>query len=135
MDEPFVDSYAEPNPELNRITNAIIGAAIEVNKRLGPGLLESFYQAALEIELEHRGIAFSRQHVIEIEYRGRSIRRSVVDLLVESAVVVELKAVEALNDVHRAQMICYLKSTKKKLGLIINFNVALLRKGIVRIAN
>jgi GxxExxY protein len=135
MDEPFVDSYAEPNPELNRITNAIIGAAIEVNRRLGPGLLESFYQAAMEIELEHRGIAFVRQHVIDVTYRNQSIGKSVVDLLVENAVVVELKAVEALNDVHRAQMICYLKVTKKKLDLIINFNVALLRKGIIRIAN
>ncbi len=135
MDEPYVDEELEPDPALNQFTNGIIGAAIEVHRKLGPGLLESFYQAAMEIELNLRGIAFERQVPIELSYKGRVIGKSVLDQIVANRVVVDLKAVESIGNVHRAQIIGYLKITKKQLGLIINFNVALLRQGIIRVAN
>jgi hypothetical protein len=90
-EEIWIDEQMEPDPRLNRITNDIIGAAIEVHRALGPGHLESVYQKAMEIELEHRGIAFQRQLDIELKYRGQSVGLSRLDLLVEGTVIVDLR--------------------------------------------
>jgi GxxExxY protein len=133
-DDFYVDEEMEPDPRLNQMTNAIIGAAIEVHRALGPGHAESVYQKAMEIELEHRGIAFQRQVDIELTYRGQPVGLSRLDLLVEGTVIVDLKAVDQLAPVHSAQLISYLSITGHPLGLLINFNVAALRQGIKRIA-
>lgn len=134
-EDAFVDSEMEPNAELNLITNAIIGAAIEVHRELGAGLLESLYENALASEFRRRGISYIRQVPVEVQYKGEPIGETRLDFIVESKVIVELKAVEALAPVHKAQMICYLKITKLKLGMLINFNVPVLKEGIRRIAN
>ena len=118
----------------NSLSKEIIGAAIEVHKVLGPGLLESAYQACLERELELRGTAFEREKCLPINYKGTEVDCGFrVDLLVERLVVVELKAVEQILAIHEAQMLTYLKLLNMKLGLLINFNVPLLREGIKRI--
>lgn len=134
MDEPFVDEEMEPNSELNQITNAIIGAAIEVHRKLGAGLNEILYENALAVEFGLRQIQFARQVIVPVSYKDHQIGEARLDFLVEGKVIVELKAVEALGRVHASQMICYLKITKHKLGIIINFNVAALKDGIKRIA-
>ena len=128
------DIELEPDPELNRITEAIIGAAIEVHRILGPGFLESVYQKALELELLRRGIPFVPQHRIIVEYKGTEVGEGWLDFLVEGKVIVEIKAVESLAPIHTAQVISYLRTTCHKLALLINFNVKLLAKGIKRIA-
>jgi GxxExxY protein len=132
--EEFVDEEEEPNPELNRITNAIIGAAIEVHKRLGPGHLESVYENALAIEFDVRGIRALRQVSIEVYYRDQLVGGGRLDFLVEGLVIVDVKAVEGLAPIHTAQMISYLRITKHKLALLINFNVKVLKDGIKRVA-
>jgi len=135
MDEGvFVDDEMEPDPRLNRITNAIIGAAIEVHRALGPGHLESAYEEGMAIEMRLRGIPFQRQVDIELMYKGQKVGRSRIDFIVEEAVVLDLKAVEQLVSVHSSQIIAYLAMTKLPLGLLINFNVPALRHGIGRIA-
>ena len=130
----FVDEEMEPDPALNRITNAIIGAAIEVHRTLGPGHLESAYEEAMAIEMTLRNIPFRRQVEIDLLYKGRSVGKSRIDFVVEEAVVLELKAVEQLAPIHSAQMISYLWVTGHSLGLLINFQVPALRHGIRRIA-
>jgi GxxExxY protein len=133
-EEIWIDEELEPDPRLNRITNDIIAAAIEVHRALGPGHLEAVYQKAMEIELAHRGIAFQRQLDIQLTYRGEPVGTSRLDLLVEETIIVDLKAVDQLGPVHSAQLISYLSITGHPLGLLINFNVAALRQGIKRIA-
>jgi GxxExxY protein len=123
----------EPNPELNRITGLVIGAAIEVRRILGPGFLELVYQKALEIEMRLRGICCVPQHQIILNYKGESVGEGFLDFLVEGKVIVELKAVETLAPIHTAQVISYLRATHHKLGLLINFNVAVLKDGIKRV--
>jgi len=135
MDERVFDDEMEPDPELNRITNAVIGAAIAVHRELGPCHLESAYQRAMEIEFDHRRISYQRQVPVTLLYRDQVVGEARLDLLVEGKVIVELKAVETIAPVFVAQMLSYLKITKLKLGLILNFNVAVLTKGIRRIAN
>ena len=134
-DDREIDDEMEPDPELNRITNAIIGAAIAVHKELGPGHLESAYQRAMELEFEHRSISYQRQLPVTLMYRGEVVGEGRLDFLVEGKVVVDLKAIDLIASVFVTQMVSYLKMTKLKLGLIINFNVAVLTKGIRRIAN
>jgi GxxExxY protein len=134
-EEEYVDEDAEPDPELNRITNAIIGAAIAVHRELGPGHLEAVYGRALAIEFEHREIAFQRELPVTLAYRGQVVGTGRLDFLVEGRVVLELKSIEAIGPVQRAQMLTYLRITKHKLGIILNFNVARLVDGIRRIAN
>ena len=134
MDEAFVDEEMEPNPEWNRITNLVIGAAIAVHRELGPGHLESCYENALAIEFNARGIRFVRQATFPIMYRGEQIGEGRIDFLVEDTVVVELKAVESISSLHVAQSISYMKDTWKRLALIINFNVRKLVDGIGRVA-
>jgi GxxExxY protein len=132
--DEFLDEEGEPDPELNRLTNAIIGAAIEVHRILGPGHLESVYEEALAIEFERRGIVAARQVPIEIQYKGQPVGKGRLDFLVEGRVVLDTKAVEALAPIHTAQVISYLRITRHKLALLINFNVKVLKEGIKRVA-
>jgi len=123
----------EPDAQLDRLAYQTIGAAIEVHRYLGPGFLESIYEAALSIELEKRKIAFQRQVGIDVQYKGVRIGESRLDLLVGNQLVVELKAVDALLPIHKAQVLSYLKAANKPLGLLINFKVGVLRDGVQRI--
>ena len=120
--------------DLELITNRVIGAAIEVHKRLGPGLLESAYVACLAIELQHLGLPFERQKSVPIQYRGQSIDAAYrLDFLVASQLILELKSADRLDPIHTAQVLTYLRLTGLKLALLINFNVPLLRDGLKRI--
>jgi GxxExxY protein len=112
---------------------AVIGAAIEVHRNLGPGHLESVYEEALAIELELRGIRFRKEFPFSLTYKGRPVGQGRIDLLVEDCLIVELKAVELLGQIHLAQAISYLKATNHRLALIINFNVPRLVDGIRRV--
>ncbi len=123
----------EPTQEVDRLAHAVIGAAIEVHRTLGPGFLESVYEEALCVELELRGIPFARQPIVSVIYKGRAIGEGRIDLLVGGILIVELKAVEELAPIHSAQVISYLKMTSRQLGLLINFNVPVLKDGIKRI--
>jgi GxxExxY protein len=120
----------EPEEGLDRLAHQVIGAAIEVHRRLGPGFLESVYEEALCIELKLRGIPFERQVKRDIDYKGHSVGEGRMDLLVDKWLVVELKAVDGLAPIHSAQVISYLKATGYRLGLLINFNVPVLKEGI-----
>lgn len=122
-------------PELDALTEVIIGACIEVHRELGPGLTESMYQAAVCREFDLRGVPYQKQVAMPVEYKGAPIGEGRLDLLVGGRVIVELKAVEALNAVHRAQLICYLRVLKLQVGLLVNFNVAILRDGVKRVVN
>jgi GxxExxY protein len=115
------------------LTGQIIGAAIDVHRALGPGLLESAYQACLARELTLRGIPYEQEKPLPIEYKGVRLDCGYrLDFLVAGKAVVELKAVDALHPVHEAQMLTYLKLTGCKIGLLINFNVPVLKNGIKR---
>jgi len=118
---------------VNEITHEIIAAAMEVHRALGPGLLESVYEECLCHELILRGISFERQRSLQVEFKGMRLDCGYrLDLLVEDKVVVEIKAVESLLPIHEAQLLTYLKLGGWKIGLLINFNVALLKQGIRR---
>ena len=122
--------------EMNRITDIIIRAAIAVHRELGPGLLESAYEACLVYELMQHGLSVERQKSVPVTYRGVKIDCGYrIDLLVEDKVVVELKAVERLEPIHEAQLLSYLKLSGYQIGLLINFNVRILKQGIKRLAN
>lgn len=123
-------------PELNALTHRIIGACIEVHRALGPGLLESTYETCLCRELSLVGLPYRRQVELPVEYKGARLDAGyVLDLVVDDMVVVELKSVEGLSPVHDAQIITYLKLTGFKAGLLINFNVPTLIRGVKRFAN
>ena len=120
----------------NILTEEIIGGAIDVHRTLGPGLLESVYEECLAIELKLRGLDFQRQQPVAIVYRGHRVAADLrIDLLVGDKVVVELKAVERLLPVHEAQLLTYLRLTQKRVGLLINFNVPVLKDGVKRMVN
>src|SRR5262245_30369798 len=123
----------EPGPELDQLASTVIGAAIEVHRVLGPGFLESVYEEALAVELKLRGIPFGRQVPVAVDYKGHRVGEGYLDLLIKEELVIELKAVEALAPVHTAQVISYLKTTGLLLGLLINFNVPVLKNGLKRI--
>ena len=119
-----------PHQEL---TSDIIGAAIEVHKALGPGLLESAYEVCLADELNRRGIDFERQVELPVAFKGRQLDCGYrLDFMVEDSVIVELKCVEMIMPIHEAQVLTYLRLAHKQAGLLINFNVRMLRDGIVR---
>lgn len=122
----------EPDPQLDELASRVIGAAIEVHRVLGPGFLESVYEAALCAELEQRSIAYARQAVVEVGYKGRPVGESRLDLLVERRLIVELKAIDALAPIHMAQVLSYLRATGIHLALLINFNVPRLRDGGIK---
>ena len=120
--------------EENNLSSEIIGAAIEVHKLLGPGLLESAYQAALARELVLRNILFEKEKALPLIYKGVKLDCGFrLDILVGGLVVVELKAVEKILPIHEAQVLTYLKLLNLKLGLILNFNVPVLKEGIKRL--
>ena len=122
--------------EMNRITDIIISAAIAVHRELGPGLLESAYEACLVYELIQYGLSVERQKSVPVTYRGVKIDCGYrIDLLVEDKVVVELKAVERLELIYEAQLLSYLKLSGYQIGLLINFNVRMLKQGIKRLVN
>ena len=120
----------------NQLTGRLIGAAIEVHRLLGPGLLESTYQHCLARELQLRGLAFERERPVSLTYKGTRVPHAYrVDFLVEGILVVELKAVDTVTDVHRAQLLTYLKWSGVRLGLLFNFNVPRLKHGVHRVIN
>ena len=120
----------------NEITQAVIGAAIEVHKILGPGLIERPYEDAMCRELHLRGLKWERQMPVAIEYKGVKLGTPLfLDLLVEEKVIVDLKAKETVTGLDKKKVLTYLRLSKLRLGLIINFNVELLRDGITRIVN
>jgi len=122
--------------KLNRITECIIGAAIEVHRALGPGLLESAYQACLAFEVVQRGVRVEVQKPLPVIYHEVKLDCGYrLDLLAEEAVIVEIKAVDHLMPIHKAQLLSYLKLSGCKVGLLINFNVKVLKDGIVRMVN
>jgi GxxExxY protein len=115
------------------LAQAVIGAAIEVHRHMGPGVTEIAYRNALCHEFDLRGIPYEYEVPVDIVYKGKVVGQARMDLVVGRAAIVELKAVDRLNDLHRAQVLTYLQLTKLKLGLLINFNVTLHKDGIKRV--
>lgn len=132
--EEFVEEEMALDPALNQITDAIIGACIAVHRELGPPYSEEIYEEALAMEFDTRRIKYSRQHGIEVTYRGKVVGPGRIDFLVEGEVVLELKTVDQFAPVHTAQVLSYLKTTGCGLGILINFRTKLLKDGIKRIA-
>jgi len=131
-----INQGAATERQENEISGKIIGAAIEVHKMLGPGLLESAYEECLCCEMQLRGIKFERQVPLSLNYKGVDLDCGYrLDLLVEDKVIVELRSVEALEPIHEAQLLTYLKLRNAWLGLIINFNVIMLKDGVRRQVN
>jgi len=127
------DEALEPiAPEIERVIREAIGGAIDVHKELGPGFIEAVYHRALVIALRHRGLFAEEQKAIEIHYRGELVCRHRLDLVIENAVVVEVKAVRKLRPLHQAQILSYLKASRCRAGLLMNFNVPLLIDGLRR---
>lgn len=121
--------------EINQVTQKIIGAAIDVHRALGPGLLESAYEACLVYELTERGLRVEAQKPLALVYKAVTLDCGYrLDLLVDNEIVVEIKSVESILPIHRAQVISYLRLSGCKVGLLINFNVKLLKNGIERFA-
>jgi len=120
----------------NQIGTIIIDCAIKVHKELGPGLLESTYQTCLVYELMEEGLSVEVEKALPVVYKRVRLDAGYrIDILVENKVIVELKSVEALNDIHLAQILTYLKLSDKRLGYLINFNVKLLKQGLKRVVN
>jgi GxxExxY protein len=123
-----------PLPEdLERLAHDVIGCCVEVHRRLGPGLLEGIYPRALRLEFEERGIPFEAEKSVPVHYRGAVLCHQRLDLLVDGRLVLEVKSVEHLHHLHVAQILSYLRVTGARLGLLINFNVPVLKQGIRRV--
>jgi len=130
------EHFSMKSPDINQLSSQIIGAAIEVHKHLGPGLLESAYEECLCRELGLRGIGFERQKPLPLEYKGGKLDCGYrLDVLVENQILLELKSCDKVGPIHVAQTLTYLRLAGLRLGLILNFNVAMLRDGVVRVAN
>ena len=127
--------YAEPDVELDALAHAALGASIEVHRQLGPGLDESLYCNALCIEFRRRNIPFVKEVLVSVQYKGEPIGERRIDFIIGGRLVLELRAVETLTPLHSAQLRTYLKITRNKLGLLINFNVPILKDGIKRVIN
>ena len=122
--------------DINELSSKIIGAAIEVHKALGPGLLESAYEECMCHELSLRGLSFERQKPLPIVFKGKELDCSYrLDIVVENAIILELKSCENIEPIHRAQLLTYLKLSTLHLGLLLNFNTAFMKDGIVRVVN
>jgi GxxExxY protein len=123
--------------DLNQLTSQIIKAAINVHKELGPGLLESVYQACMEVELKNMRLKVESEVALPVFYHGYKVTEEGfrLDLLVENQIIVELKSVEQVQPVHKKQLLTYLRLAHKPLGLLINFNQTMLKEGITRIIN
>lgn len=120
---------------IEEIGRAVLGAAVEVHRELGPGLLESVYEQAMLHELSLRGIGAVRQASVDVVYKGVTIQGQRIDLLVESLIVVELKSVAQIMEIHKAQLLSYLRAGNLPLGYLINFNTKLVRDGMHRVYN
>ncbi len=118
---------------INDLSRQVIGAAIEVHRILGPGYLESVYEEALATEMKARGIEFKRQFLVPIQYKSHEVGNAKLDFLVADQLVLELKAVDGIAPIHKAQVISYLRALKLPLGLLMNFNVEVMRSGIHRV--
>ena len=130
---PLIDGQRD---RLNVLSNRIIGAALRVHRELGPGMLESAYEACLASELLDQRLRIERQKPLPLVYRGQHLDCGYrIDLVVEDEVIVEVKSIERIDRVHRAQVLSYLRMSDLRLGLLINFNVKWLREGIARIVN
>jgi GxxExxY protein len=121
------------SPELEKLIRRTIGVSLDVHRELGSGMSEGVYAAALRLELTARGIAFESEKLLPVRYRGQLIGHHRVDLFVDARLVVEVKSVESLHPVHVAQVVTYLRLTGARAGLLVNFNVPLLKQGIKRI--
>ena len=122
--------------DINQLSSKIIGAAIEVHRILGPGLLESAYEECLCHELELCKIKFERQESLPIIYKGKKLDCGYrLDIVIENKIIVELKSIEKIEPIHKAQLLSYLKLSDQKLGLLLNFNVSVMKDGIVRLVN
>ena len=132
-------AQGEPGTEreflFRELTGEIISCAIEVHSALGPGLLETVYENALEHEFRLRGICFERQKEIALEFKGRDVGLHRIDFLVESKIILELKSVQSIAPVHEAQLLTYLKALNKRVGLLINFNSLRIKDGLKRMVN
>jgi GxxExxY protein len=123
----------EPPEELDRLARLVIGAAIEVHRELGPGVPEEAYQRGMEIELAARNIPFERQKAVDVLYKGIVVAKCKIDLVVGGKLVVELKSCDSIGPVQRLQTLTYMRLIRQPLGLLINFNVPVLKNGIRRI--
>lgn len=132
MNNSHRDTESTELKELNKISEKIIGCAIEVHRHLGPGLLEAIYESALCIEFDLNNISYQRQIVIPVRYKNQPIGEHRLDLLVENKVIIEIKAVDKSNPVFKAQLLSYMKMSDKRLGLLINFNESKLINGVKR---
>ncbi len=122
--------------DINKLSSRIIGEAIEVHKALGPRLLESAYEECICYELSIGGLSLERQKPLAVQYKGINLDCGYrLDVVVEDAIILELKSCEKIEPIHKAQLLTYLKLSGFKLGLLLNFNVVLMREGIVRIVN
>ncbi len=131
---PFRMRVQSPlSADAERIMTETIGCAIAVHRALGPGFLESIYRKAMRVELEARRLAYESERPVTVKYRGIEITGQRVDLIVERVIVVELKSVVRLDEVHRAQVISYLRTTGLRGGLLINFRVSTLSRGLRRV--
>lgn len=136
MNSTITAKSAKSAEEINSLTEIIIGAGIEVHRNLGPGLLESAYEACLEFELKKRGLKVERQVELPLRYKEVHLDCGYrLDLLVNGVVIIEVKAVNEIAPIHHAQLTSYLKLSGCRVGLLINFNVMLLKDGIKRIVN
>ncbi len=122
--------------DINQLSSKIIGAAIQVHKALGPGLLESAYEECICYELSYQGFSIERQKPLAINYKGIKLDCGYrLDIVVENTIILELKSCKKIEPIHKAQLLTYLKLSGLNLGLILNFNVSVMRDGIVRIVN
>ena len=122
--------------DINRLSSKIIGAAIEVHKTLGPGLLESAYEECLCHELSLRGLSLERQKLLPVDYKEKRLDCGYrLDTVVENAIILELKSCEKIEPIHKAQLLTYLRLSGLSLGLLLNFNTPVMKDGIVRIVN
>ena len=122
--------------DINELSSKIIGSAIEVHKALGPGLLESVYEECLCHELSLKGFSFERQKLLPVEYKGKQLDCGYrLDVVVEKAIIIELKSCERIEPIHKAQLLTYLRLSGLQLGLLLNFNTLVMRDGIVRVVN
>jgi GxxExxY protein len=125
--------HSDLPPDVEEVMTRVIGACIEVHRHLGPGFLESIYHRALCVELRERGLSFDKEKTIEIVYKGHLLHGQRLDLIVESKVIVDVKAVSQLEEIHASQVVSYLKATGLRAGLIANFNMVVMKAGIRRI--
>ena len=125
--------HRDLEPSVNELTATIIGAAIEVHRALGPGLVEPIYDAALCLELDDRAVRYVRQYRVTAQYKGRAVGSFFVDLIVDDRVVVEIKSVASVTPIFEAQLMNYMRLTNNRVGLLINFNSINLRHGLRRL--